>query len=250
GEADIVALLQGVTGQEIREPGMALAGELHRETDGNPFFVAELLRHLLESGAVVQEPDGRWALQDDVSRLGLPESVREVVGRRVQRLGEETRRTLAAAAVIGRDFELSLLSAVTEEDEERLLDRLDAAEAASLVAERPARAGWFTFTHALVEHTLYEELGGTRRARLHRRIAEALEQQSGEDPVERIGELAHHWSEAVRPVDIPRAAEYAVRAGRRALSQLAPHEAQHWFERALELLEAQPDSELRREGLV
>jgi class 3 adenylate cyclase/tetratricopeptide (TPR) repeat protein len=249
-EADVVALLEGVTGQEMREPGIALAGELQRETDGNPFFVAELLRHLLESGAVAQEADGRWALQDDVSRLGLPESVREVVGRRVQRLGEETRRTLAAAAVIGRDFELALLSAVSDDDEEQLLDRLDAAEAASLVTERPGRAGWFTFTHALVEHTLYDELGGTRRARLHRRIAEALEQQCGEDPGERIGELAYHWSEAVRPVDIPRAAEYAARAGWRALSQLAPHDAQRWFERAVEMLETQPESELRREVLV
>jgi tetratricopeptide (TPR) repeat protein len=234
----------------MREPGIALAAQLHRETDGNPFFVAELLRHLLESGAVVRQEDGRWVLSDDADRLGLPESVREVVGRRVQRLGEQARRTLAAAAVIGRDFELALLAAVTDADEDLVLDQLETAQAAALVAERPAQPGWFSFTHALVEHTLYEELGGTRRARLHRRVAEALEAQCGEDAGERIGELAHHWSEAVRPVDAPRAAEYAIRAGRRALQQLAPHEALRWLGRALDLVGEQPDSDLHRESLV
>ncbi len=131
-----------------------------------------------------------------------------------------------------------------------MLDRLDAAQTASLIVERAGQPGWFSFSHALVEHTLYEELGATRRARLHRRIAEALERQLGRDPGERIGELAHHWGEAVGPLELHKAADYAEQAGRHALTQLAPDEAQRWFEQALELLAAQPESEARRELLV
>jgi tetratricopeptide (TPR) repeat protein len=136
------------------------------------------------------------------------------------------------------------------EDEDLVLDRLDGAQAASLIVERAGQPGWFSFSHALVEHTLYEELGATRRARLHRRIAEALERQVGGDPGERIGELAHHWGQAVAPVALSKAADYAERAGRRALEQLAPDEAQRWFEEALELRAGQPESDAHRELLV
>ena len=108
----------------------------------------------------------------------------------MERLGSDARTALSAAAVIGRDFDLDLLVAVVDLDETRLLDLLEEAVAASLLQESPERAGRFTFTHALVEHTLYEDLGRTRRARLHQRIAEALEEQCGEDPGERLGELA------------------------------------------------------------
>src|SRR5205807_572786 len=196
-------------------------------------------------GAVVQDEEGRWALRDESGELGLPESVREVIGRRARRLGEETRRTLAAAAVIGRDFEFELLAEIVEQDEDAVLDRLAAPLEASLTGERAGHPGSFTFTHALVEHTPYEDLGSARRARLHRQIAEALERQLGDDPGERVGELARHWSEAVKPVETAKAADYAAQAGQRALDQLAPDEAQRWFERALELLDGH-DGERRR----
>ncbi len=95
----------------MAEDGRALAGEIARETAGNPFFAGELVRHLTESGAIVQEDGGRWRLVGDVAELGLPQSVREVIGRRVDRLGSDARTALSAAAVIGRDFELDLLLA-------------------------------------------------------------------------------------------------------------------------------------------
>ena len=97
---------------------------------------------------------------------------------------------------------------------------------------------------------MYEDLGATRRARLHRRIAEALERRCGDQPGERVGELAHHWSVAAAPSERGRAAEYAMRAGRRALEELAPDEAQRWFERALALLGDGADDAQRREVLV
>ena len=168
---DVLALIEAAAGQELDEDGRALAAEITRETAGNPFFAGELLRHLTESGAIVQEDDGRWRLVGDLAKLGLPQSVREVIGRRVERLGPEARTALSAAAVIGRDFDLDLLLAVVELPEARLLDLLDEAVAASLLRESSEQRGRFTFTHALVEHTLYEDLGRTRRALLHRQVA-------------------------------------------------------------------------------
>jgi len=115
------------------------------------------------------------------------------------------RTALSAAGVIGRDFELDLLLAVLELPEARLLDLLEEAVAASLLKESRDRAGLFTFTHALVEHARYEDLGTSRCARLHRQVAQALEEQCGDEPGERLGELAGHWVAAVVSTDIAKA---------------------------------------------
>lgn len=232
---DVLALMEALAGQELDEDGRALAAEITRETAGNPFFAVELLRHLTESGAIVQQEDGRWRLVGDLAKLGLPESVREVIGRRVERLGPEARTALSVAAVIGRDFDLDLLLGVLDLSEARLLDLLDQAVAASLLRESSDRAGRFTFTHALVEHALYEDLGRARRARLHKRVAETLEEQCGDEPGERLGELAAHWAAAVMSVDNAKAIHYARRAAVHALEQLAPDEAARWYRQALEL---------------
>ena len=233
--SDVAALMESAAGHELDEDGRALAREIARETAGNPFFAGELLRHLTESGAIVQEEGGRWQIVGEVSDLGLPQSVREVVGRRVERLGSDARTALSAAAVIGREFDLDLLVKVVEVPEARLLDLLDEGVAASLLQESSERAGRFTFTHGLVEHTLYEDLGRTRRARLHKRVAIALEEQCGEAPGERLGELAGHWAAAVVSTDTAKALYYAQRAAEHAIAALAPDEAVRWYQQALEL---------------
>lgn len=235
GADDVVALMEATAGHELDEQGRVLAEEITRETAGNPFFAGEVLRHLTESGAIVQLPDGRWHLVGDLADLGMPQSVREVIGRRVERLGADARTALSAAAVIGRDFDLELLLAAVDLPEGRLLDLLDEAVSAALLQESHDRAGRFTFTHALVEYTLYEDLGRTRRSRLHKRIAEALEQECGDEPKERLGELAYHWGEAVVSAETAKATNYARRAAERALQQLAPGEAVRWYRQALEL---------------
>jgi class 3 adenylate cyclase/tetratricopeptide (TPR) repeat protein len=241
---DVVALMEAAAGHEMDQAGRALAQAITRESAGNPFFAGELLRHLTESGAIAQEDGGRWRLVGDVADLGLPQSVREVVGRRVERLGSDARTALSAAAVIGRDFDLDLLVAVVELGEARLLDLLEEAVAASLLQESGERAGRFTFTHALVEHTLYEDLGRTRRARLHQRIAEALEELCGDEPGVRLGELAAHWAAAVVSVDTAKALHYARLAAERALAQLAPDEAVRWYRQALELYDQASSGDL------
>jgi class 3 adenylate cyclase/tetratricopeptide (TPR) repeat protein len=235
---DMLALMEALAGQELDDGARALAAEITRETAGNPFFAGELLRHLTESGAIAQHED--WHLVGDLAELGLPQSVREVIGRRVERLGPDARTALSAAAVIGRDFDLELLLAVFDLSEARLLDLLEEAVAASLLKEGTEQVGRFSFTHALVEHALYEDLGRTRRARLHRQVAEALEEQCGDEPGERLGELARHWAAAVVSSDTAKAMHYARRAGERALEQLAPNEAVRWYRQALGLHDEAP----------
>ena len=177
---DVAAMTAAAAGHDLDADGLALAGEIAAETDGNPFFVSEILRNLSESGLVVfDEEHGRWRI-DRGSGVALPESVREVVERRVGALGERAREVLTSAAVIGRSFDLELLARIVEIGESELLEELERAVAASLLAESTDRAGRFSFAHALINHTLYEALGTTRRARAHQRVAEALEDLYGD----------------------------------------------------------------------
>jgi class 3 adenylate cyclase/tetratricopeptide (TPR) repeat protein len=242
-EDDVIAIMAAAAGHEIDSLGRRLARTIAQETDGNPFYVSELLRHLVECGALKQGADGRFALEGEIEDLGLPQSVREVVGRRVARLSEQTQRLLGVAAVIGRDFDVGLLTRLVEAGEDDVLDMLDEAIEASVVNESSGTVGRFTFAHALVNATLYEDLGNTRRARLHRRIGEALEDICGAEPGARAGELAHHWIQATTPDDRTKAVGYARQAGERALAELAPDDAVHWFDQALELQEDAPTRE-------
>jgi class 3 adenylate cyclase len=242
-ERDIVEIMERAAGHELDETSSGLAKELFRETDGNPFYTAELLRHLVESGGVYRQESGRWTVRGALSELGLPESVREVLGRRVGRLGEQAREELSIAAVIGREFDVNLLLRVSEHSEEALLELLEEAVDASVLTESANIPGRFSFAHALINHTLYEDLGTTRRARLHGGIAEALEQLVGAEPGARVSELAHHWGNATTAVDPAKAVTYARLAGERALTELAPDEALRWFSQALELQGRQAEAD-------
>ncbi len=245
-EAGVVALMELVAGHALDEGGLALAAALSAETDGNPFFVGEILRHLSESGAVKQDAGGRWELAGTPGALALPQSVREVVRHRVERLGPDTCRLLSLAAVIGRDFELEVLARVAGEEPERLLDALDSAVDARILQEHDRRVGWWTFTHNLINQTLYDALGATRQARLHHRVAQALEALCGEDTDPRAAELARHWIAGVAPSAAGKALSYSRRAGQRALDSLAPDEAMRHFQQARALLPNSPDHRAER----
>jgi predicted ATPase/class 3 adenylate cyclase len=236
GDDELLTLLETTAGHEMTEDGVALRDALLAETEGNPFFVGEMLRHLAETQAITQNEQGQWVASRDLRTSGLPVSIREVVGRRVARLGPETERVLALAAVIGRDFDLALLAPAVDLDEDTLIDVCDRSVAAAVLTEAEV-AGRYTFAHALIEHTLYDGLSASRRARAHRTIAETLEELCGGDPGERIGELAYHWAHATRPQDASKAISYAQQAGDRALAQLAPDEALRWYRDALDLLD-------------
>jgi class 3 adenylate cyclase len=235
GADEVAGIMTAMAGHELEHDGIELAARIAAETDGNPFFVGEILRGFSESGALAfDETMSRWSV-DTSAGIALPQSVREVIERRVERLGEESLEALRLAAVIGREFDLELLSAAVETDEARLLDELEAAVAASVLAESSDQVGRFRFAHALINQTLYEGLGATRRARMHQRVAAALEDLYGADPGGRLAELALHWRLAAVSVDKAKAADYSLRAGQLALENLAPTEAAKLFNDAVEL---------------
>ena len=234
-DTGVVAFMEAAAGHALDEAGIGLAHAVYRETDGNPFFVSEILRHLAETGAIVQDGTGRWTMADGPNRMDLPDSVREVVGGRVARLGQAAARAMHIAAVIGRDFDLDILIRATGATEDGLLDILDAAVAASLVRELAGPPGRYSFAHALIQHTIYEDLGLTRRARAHRQVAQALDQLCGDHPGARVGELARHWTLATQPIDLAKAIDYSRRAGDAALRALAPADALRYFAQALDL---------------
>ena len=234
-DAAVETLVEAVARHELDEALVALAHAIRRETEGNPFFIGEVIRHLGETGVFFQEGE-RWKYRGTIEALGIPEGVREVIGRRLGRLSEATNRILSLGAVIGRQFDVPLLAKVAEASEDAVLDALDEATAAALVSEARGGSGQFAFRHALIRTTLYEELSATRRARLHRRVGEALEELVQAKPGTRIEELAHHWLAATEAADAAKAIEYARQAGERALAGLAFEEAAAHYERAIAVL--------------
>jgi class 3 adenylate cyclase len=231
----VESLLEVATSGALDASASGFAELVHRETGGNAFFVTEALRHLLDTGAIPVETGDLRADADVFSGVELPTSVREVIGARVARLGPSVGRILSTAAVIGRDFDLDLLGRATELPTEELLDALDTACAAALVAEVDGPAGRYTFSHALVPRTLADDVGSARRAYLHERVAKALEDLSAPDRDARAGELAHHWVAAPRPGNIEQAIRSSHRAATLAMDSLAPGDAALHFATALEL---------------
>ncbi len=235
GPAGVLALLESVAGHELEGSGLDLATRVRTETDGNAFFVTEVLRHLRDTGVVERAPDGRWSAVPALDLASLPASVREVVGGRVARLGPDAQHVLATAAVIGQDFDLGLLESACQVDPASLVDVIEATAGASLVHDTGEIPGRCRFAHSLVQRTLYEELRPARRASLHERVARALEQHPGDRPGIRAGELARHWIHAPRPAGLAPAIRASREAGDDALASLAPEDALPHFRTALEL---------------
>ncbi|HXY91741.1 MAG TPA: AAA family ATPase, partial [Acidimicrobiia bacterium] len=211
------------------EPGPDFVHSMRRETEGNPFFVREICSHVAEIG------DTDASAPFTLETLGVPAGVKQVIGRRVEHLPESAGRVLSTAAVIGREFDLDLLLAVTGEREDDVLDLLDEAVAARVVEETLV-PGRFSFLHALTRETLHDSLSATRRARLHLRVASAIEEMRATRLDDQLGLLAYHYAAAGS--DVAKAVEYAQRAGEQALGRLAHEEAAGYFERGLSLATA------------
>jgi predicted ATPase/class 3 adenylate cyclase/DNA-binding SARP family transcriptional activator len=251
-EADIARFMAQAAGHDLDDEFLALARIIHSETEGNPFFVREVIRHLTETGGIEQR-DGRWGTRLPVDELIVPEGIREVVGRRLGRLSDDANHALRVAAVAGPEFELPVVGAAGELEEESLLSALEEAIVARLLVEVPGPVPRHRFTHALVRGTLYAGLSAARRVTLHRKVAEAIEtvHPASDD---HLPALAYHWARAAAPAaETDRAVDYAARAGDRALAQLAHDEAAAYYASALELLDAtgaDPDDPRRLELLI
>jgi class 3 adenylate cyclase/tetratricopeptide (TPR) repeat protein len=237
-DADALGALLETAGYELDTAGVELRDTLVAETDGNPFFVTEILRHLAESGAIRRGNDGRWIATTAQGPLSLPTSVREVITHRVARLGDDAQQILTLAAVIGREFDLKLLAEVTGFAEELALEAVEEALGAHLVDESVGTVDRFAFAHAIVRNVIYGDTPASRRVRIHRRIGEALERLLGGQPHIRLMELAHHFIEAASPGTAKTAAKYAAAAAAEAEASLAFEEALDLCQRGLAALAA------------
>lgn len=249
-ESDVSLFMESTTG---RSASNALVHAVFEMTEGNPFFIHETVRLLDAEGRLdATSPETPWS-------VSLPQGVKEVIGRRLDRLSEECNRILTVAAVIGREFAIGVLERAVELPRDALLECLDEAAAARIVSDQsgsgegatPLPLGHYAFTHALIREVLYEELTGPQRVRLHRRVAEVLEASYGRAADSHLPELAHHFFEAAPGGDVERAIDYGVRAADQALALLAWEESVARYQRVLQVEElAVPVTEARHGELV
>jgi DNA-binding SARP family transcriptional activator len=233
GEREVAEYLE-LTASKIASPELGAA--LHDGTEGNPLFVGEIVRLLSVEGVPFESASA--------VRLAIPQSVRDVIARRLTHLSDECNRVLLLASVLGREFDLDALARLSGVSVEELLDTLDEAMAARVVADLPGAPGRLRFAHVLIRDTLYEGLTTARRVRLHRKAVEALEALYGNEPGPHLAELAHH---SIAGTAFDRGLDYASRAADRALMLLAYEEAARLYETALETLErARPSDERSR----
>ncbi|HUR77611.1 MAG TPA: AAA family ATPase [Acidimicrobiales bacterium] len=207
------AVLQALSG---RTPPQAIVDAVFAETEGNPFFVGEVYRHFVEEGRVL-DANGEFRTDLKIDELEVPESVRLVVGRRLERLGVEAQKALAAAAVVGRAFPFRLLEIIGDLPVNDLVDVVDEAEAAQvLVSEERDGEVVFSFAHELIRQTLLSSLSVLRRQRMHLKIADALEKLDENAVVTRAQEIADHLLKAGASADRGRLIERLTTAAERA----------------------------------
>jgi len=238
-------LLRGLNADEVRrmlesivrqEVPWGLAEAVHRQTEGNPLFVQEVVRYLVEEGLISRE-EGQW--RATTLEMSIPEGLRDVVGKRLSGLSQECNRILSIASVIGREFRLAVLQKVAGVSDDELFAALEEAKGAAVVEERSAvgAAVTYRFTHAFFRQTLYEEIIAPRRIRLHQQVGKALEEVYEKRLKEHATELAEHFSYSSDPADLAKAVSYGEMAAQRAMSVYAYGEAVRLLEQALKVQE-------------
>jgi class 3 adenylate cyclase/tetratricopeptide (TPR) repeat protein len=228
-EDHVSALLEGRAGHS---PPSELVSLFYFETEGNPFFVEELFRHLQETGKLLDDK-GRFKSIASLPDTEVPRGVRLLISQRLQGLSKSCQRLLTCAAGIGTNFDINLISRLTDLDEDTLLSALDEAVESNILREIPSgREALYNFTHEQIRQTLLAEISTPRRQRLHQRIADTMEQLYGEYVEKYCAEIAHHLYQAGALADGSRTARYLLLAGERARAASAFDEAIKLFETA------------------
>ena len=220
-EAEVGSMIDSFFGTGI---AMDIIESISEETQGNPFFIQEITTHLQDEGAIDQT--GTWVSDIPIDDYGIPEGVREVVGRRLESLGGDAVATLEVAAVIGPTFSIDVAGAVAGLDERSIDAVIETATAARIIIEGDD-ADEFAFAHALLRQTLYDDLPTRRRIRLHRAVAETLETRDEPAKV-----LLNHW---IHANENDRALKCAVEAAEAAVRSFAHAEGSANLSLAIEL---------------
>ena len=234
-ERDVAEVVERVAG---RRPPEGVVRAIHHATEGNPFFVDEVVRLL--------RAEGRLDSAAPIVGLRIPDGVRETIRHRLAPLPDRARILLLTAAVIGREFRLDTLQRVCELEPAELDGALGEAVELGVIVERPATIGAYGFSHGLIRETLYDDVGPQRRGLLHRDVGRALEELYAADPEPHVSELAHHFFVAATAGELVKAIDYSVRAGERAMSLVAYEEASEHFERALQAYGLQERADVPR----
>jgi len=223
---------------EIESLPERLRGSILERSEGNPFFVEELIRMLIERGWVVRKGD-HWVASGSIREAEVPDTLRGLLLARIDRLPDEARRVLRMASVIGRDVPVRLLEVVTGDDvgTTRALGMAEAAGLVRFAAADPEPV--YRFRHALIQEAAYDSLLKSDRRRLHRQIGEALEARAPEEAEEQAAVLGLHFE---RAGDAERGVRYLHAAGRDALRRRATHEARELLDRAARLLDDAPET--------
>ncbi len=231
---DVGTFLQAASGNQASPE---LVDAIYSHTEGNPFFMSEVIRLLGEQGEL-ESGSNKGA----TVTLGIPPGVLEVIGERLNRLSAECVQALTTASIIGREFSFRLLRNLEVEfNEEQMLEVIDEALINRLIQESADALERYQFCHALIQQTLGERLSASRRVRLHGRIAEALEELYGADTENHAGELAFHFAEAEPVLGLEKHVKYSLLAGEQALSSFAYEDAQAHFQSGLSAKQGQPD---------
>ncbi len=237
--SDLIAALLG-----LGESPHGLAERIYTESEGNPFFVEEILKALAEEGLLVRR-GGRWRLEADagLTMLRIPATIVDVIERRLSHLADADRDALNWAAVLGYEFTYDILWPATGREEDALLDALDSLLHGQLLAEvRDPRQDKYRFTHAKIREVVYTSLSSARRKRMHRSAGEAIERVHAARLEEMSPILAHHFAEGG---DVPKAVRYGIQAGDRARKVYANQEAIAFYRQAIELIGGISDADLQ-----
>jgi predicted ATPase len=232
--AEVASFVEASTGVE---PSKKLVDAVHAETEGNPLFVGEVVRLLAAEGRLTEAPGVDWRLQ-------VPTGVHEATAQRLRALSKDCRRVLTIASAFGREFSHEVLEKVSEMSEEEVLAGLDEAFAARVLTEVPGAPDRMRFARARMRDAVYNDLSAARRARLHLRIGDALEELYGADDLH-VDELAHHFFLAGPGGDVEKTIDYSRRAGDRAAVLLAYDEAVRHYEHVVKAIERRKDADDR-----
>jgi len=238
-ESSVAEMLRALGGLDAPQPVVRL---FYSDTDGNPFFIEELFRYLVEQGKLLNSK-GEYHSGVSLADFDVPQSVRLVIRRRLARLTEDTLKTLYAAAVIGRSFTFKLLTATMKADPDSLLDCIEEAESAGLIlsaVEYPEAR--FRFSHELIRQTVVNQVSIARRQRLHLDVAEALEFLNVQALEEVANELAHHLLEAGVAADGAKTIRFLSMAAKRARLQGALNESREFYREAHTVLKRMPET--------
>ena len=247
---DVTTLIREMAGME--SGGEKFSHRLYQDTEGNPFFISEVIRSLFEEGILYRDEHG-WStdLKDfdtSYAQIPIPPSVREVVQARLNRLDDLSYQVLETVAVFRQQFYFTTVKRACDKSEDEALDAFDKLLRAQLIKEVEVgiKGSSYDFNHDKVREVAYQQMSGARRQQVHRRVGEALETEYRNRLDEVVSRLAHHFAAGG---DREKALRYSIGAGDRARELYANEEAIAYYQRALGLAESEQELATIYEGL-